>query len=556
MLRVRISSLAFGPLLAAGLVALAPGGLANAETPGATQAVSTEHPLATQAAIETLKRGGNAADAAVVASLVAGVVNPKSSGLGGGGFALIRKPGGADVTVVDFRETAPRAVDAAALARRPLPFEERGKLVGVPGEPKGLFEIARRFGRKPWAELVAKAEQVAKRGFAVNAFLAEAFTGPAAADLRKEPSILGLFFPGGRPAFAGRVIRNPKLGATLKRLGTEGPGPFYEGVIASEIVATAKSAGSGLSLEDLKQYRVIDRKPIRATFGEYTVFSMPPPSSGGILVGQMLGLFTPVELERLGWGSGALTHLLAEGFRASLADRFRYVGDPDLVPVETSRLLEPARLAKIRQRISIDRTHRLQRFVAEEHGTHHLAFADADGMMVSLTTTVNRTFGAKLVTPESAIPLNDELDDFNTPAELARLGLRDGPNLPRPGARPTSSMTPTIVLRSGRPELVIGGSGGTTIATNVAQLLIGRIVFEKSPEELVKHPRFYVGTRNSTLLLDPGTSPAVSADLARRGEIVEPMPFLTSGVQMVSGEPGSYEAGADPRKQGSAMTLP
>jgi gamma-glutamyltranspeptidase/glutathione hydrolase len=178
-------------------------------------------------------------------------------------------------------------------------------------------------------------------------------------------------------------------------------------------------------------------------------------------------------------------------------------------------------------------------------------------MVVSMTTTVNRSFGAKLVTPNSGLVLNDELDDFNKPSDFKRLGLLDGPNLPRPGARPTSSMTPTIVLRGGKPVLAIGGSGGMLISTNVTQLLLGRLVFERTPRELVNDPRFYIGMRDATtLLLDPGSAPALTADLTRRGEVVQPMPYLTSGVQLVAGELGALEAAADPRKQGSAQALP
>ena len=550
---LRSPALWLGIWLGVGLFAFAPGGRADAEASGKNEAASTEHPLATQAAMDTLKRGGNAADAAAAAALVAGVVGPKSSGIGGGGFAMVLRARAAEPEILDFRETAPAAVDSAALAKRPLPWESRGKLTGVPGEPQGLFDVVRRYGKRPWAELVGTAERIASRGYPVSAFLAEALAEKSAAELKKEPSIAALFFPGGRPAIAGRLVRNPKLAATLKRLGAEGPGAIYDGAIAQEIVSTAASAGGNLSLDDLKRYKVIDRKPIRVRFGDYTVFTMPPPSAGGLLLAQTLGMFAPRELEQLGWGTGAFSHILAESFRASFADRFRYVGDPDFVPVDTAKLLDPARLAKIKKQLSMDRTHRVQRFTSEEHGTHHMVFVDSEGMVVSLTTTVNRSFGAKLVTPNSGIFLNDELDDFDKPSEYARLGIANGANLPRPFARPTSSMTPTVVLRDGRPVLALGGSGGMTIATNVAQLLIGRLVFELTPEELVKQPRFLVSTRDATLFLEQSAAPTLSADLVRRGEIIESTNFAT-GVQIVTGAPGSLEAAADPRKQGSAQT--
>lgn len=558
MLRARPSPpLWFAFALGIGLFVLSPGGRAEVEAPAASKAVSSEHPIVTQAAIDVLKAGGNAADAAVVAALVAGVVAPTSSGLGGGGFALVLKPRAAAPEVLDFRETAPSAVDTEALSRGSLPPEQRAKAVGVPGEPLGLFEIAKRFGQKPWASLAAAAERHAARGFPVSAYLSKALQGRPGTTgvLAKEPSLFALFFPGGKPAIAGRIVRNPKLAKTLRRLGAEGPAAIYDGAIAAEISRTVASAGGALSADDLKRYRVVDRRPLRARFGDYDVYTMPAPSAGGLLLAQTLGMFSATELERLGWGSGALMHLLAECFRASFADRLRYVGDPAFVPVDTDLLLAPERLGRIRRMLSIDRTHTLRRFVVEEHGTHHLVVQDGEGMVVSLTTTVNSSFGAKLVTPESGIVLNDQLNDFNEFSDFTRVGLTMGPNLPRAGARPVSSMTPTIVLRNGRPVLALGGSGGMTISTNVTQLLLGRLIFERTPNELVNDPRFYVAMRGA-LWVDPTVPPAVVADLARRGELVETTPFLTSGVQIVAGEHGALEAAADPRKQGAAQTLP
>jgi gamma-glutamyltranspeptidase / glutathione hydrolase len=555
----RSPSWMLGLALGAGLFSLAPGGQAEVEAvvPAATKAVATEHALSTQAAIDCLKRGGNAADAAVAAALAAGVVAPTSSGLGGGGFAMVLKAGAAAPELVDFRETAPAGVDRDALARRPLPPEQRGKLVGVPGEPQGLFDLVRRFGRRPFADAVLSAQRFAERGFPVSDYLSKALVGRAAAsgELEKEPSLSKLFFPGGKPAIAGRIVRNPKLASTLKRLAAEGPQAIYDGAIAAEISATVASAGGVLTSNDLKGYRVLDRRPIRANWADHVVYTMPPPSAGGILLAQVLGLFEPAELEKLGWGSGPFIHLLAEAFRASFADRFRYIADPAFVPVDTDRLFARARLSQIRKQLSIDRTHAVQRFVVEEHGTHHLVVEDGDGMVVSLTTTVNSSFGAKLVTANSGIVLNDQLNDFNKPSDYANYGLPHGPNLPRPGARPTSSMTPTIVLRGGRPVLAVGGSGGMTISTNVTQLLLGRLLFERTPAELVNEPRFYLGPRGA-LWVDPTMPPAVVNDLLRRGEPVETSKFLTHGVQMIAGEPAALQAAADPRKQGAAQTLP
>jgi len=521
----------------------------SAAAPGA---VASENLVVSQTAIEVLKRGGNAIDAAISAALSAGVASPSSSGLGGGAFAVVHRAGERTPMILDFREEAPERVDAAALERRPLPWNERGHLVGVPGEARGLWELSRRFGKLPWAELTKPAERRARLGFPVNAHLARAL---GSSELAQEPSLAALFFPKGRAALAGSLIKNPKLARTLQRLGAEGPAAIYDGVIASEIVATVASAGGTLALSDLAQYRAKERTPIKVQWEGYEIFTMPPPSAGGLLVAQTFGSLTKQELNNLGYQSGALSHWLAEHFRASLVDRFREVGDPEVVNVDVAALTEPARLAARKRRIALDRTHSLPLLSQEEHGTHHLVVTDTAGNVISLTTTVNRGFGAKLVTPQTGIVLNDQLDDFTLRRDADALGATRYPNAPRPRARPTSSMTPTIVLRDGKPVLALGGSGGMTISSNVTQLLVGRLGFSKTPEELLSAPRFFVPYRGPfTLMLEDTSAPNLREDLARRGERVSTMPPGGSAVQIIAWDGDKPSAAADPRKFGSALT--
>jgi gamma-glutamyltranspeptidase/glutathione hydrolase len=539
-------------LVLAGLVLAVPGAraLRAAEPAGAA---ASENPLVTRAALDVLEHGGNAADAAIAAALMAGVVSPSSSGLGGGGFALVSKPGSAEPTVLDFRERAPQAVDAAALERRPLPPEERGHLVGVPGEARGLDELRHRFGKRAWAELALPAERRARLGYPVSPHLARTLAFGSASDLRRDAGLGALFFPGGRASVAGALIKNPKLAATLRRLGAEGPRALYEGKIAAELVATARSAGGTLSAEDLLAYAVKERKPLHASFAGYELFTMPAPSAGGLLLAETLAVWSKEELTRLGYQSGAYQHALAETFRAALLDRFRAVGDPEFVAVDEKALLAPERLAKRRRALSLDRTHSLPTLAQTEHGTHHLVVADRDGMVVSLTTTVNRVFGAKLLAPDSGIVLNDQLDDFTPAKDALALGIAQSPNAPRAGARPVSSMTPTIVYRDGRPVLALGGSGGMAISTNVTQLLLGRLVFDKPLSELVQAPRFYVPTQGtSTILLEDGASPALIAELGYRGERVGKAYPVATAVQMLALSGTGWEAAADPRKFGFA----
>lgn len=535
-------------LIALTLLLVAPG--VTAQQAG-RRAAATENELASRAAIAVMQAGGNAVDGAVAAAFMAGVVSPQSSGIGGGGFALVWLAEAQRSYLLDFRETAPQGVDAAAFERRPLGDAERGKYVGVPGEVAGLFELHRAHGKRPWKDVVEPARSAAKLGFPLGKFLASSLASQEKR-LKVDATLASVFFPGGKPAVAGARVQRPLLGATLERIAAEGPKALYEGPIAQDIVDTARAAGGALTLEELRSYRPIERKPIEVSWEGYRVLTMPLPSAGGMMVAQTLRLFSKQELAKLGRESGAYQHLIAEAMRGSLADRMRHLGDGDHQKVDMDALVAEGRMAQRRKTIAIDRTHALPRFGLEGQGTHHLVTMDEAGNMVSLTTTVNRSFGAKLVT-KGGIVLNDELDDFTAQKDVAPFALAQSPNRPRPGARPLSSMTPTIVLRDGKAVLGLGGSGGPTIATNVTQLLLDNLVFGLSPAEAVKARRFYVPSSRATILLEDGASEALKKDLAWRGEIVATMPFKSSAVQMIAVHQGRVLAASDPRKLGGAI---
>lgn len=545
----------------AGLVALF-GGLPQARGRAATEteqpsslavslAVATEEATATQEAMAVLRAGGSAADGAIVAALVAGVTAPSSSGVGGGGFVLAWDAEKRTPFILDFRETAPAAIDVDAFERRPLPAEERGHLVGVPGEVQGLFELHRRAGKLRWADLVARAERRARLGFVVGTHLANSLVRGAPA-LAGQTAFAALYYPGGKPAPAGTRIVNAPLASTLARIAAEGPAALYRGAIAEELVEVTKRHQGGLELEDFESYRYRERIPLRTRWEGYEVFTMPPPSAGGLMLSQLLRLFSADELRRLGHGTPAYQHLIAEGMRAAVADRMRYVGDPDFQQVDVEALLDASRLAVRRRMIALDRTHTLPRFGLEEQGTHHLVTADRAGNVVSLTTTINRGFGAKLMAARSGVVLNDELNDFTAQKDVLPFGMQESPNRPRPGARPVSSMTPTLVVRKGRPVLALGGSGGPTIPTNVTQLTLAALVFGHTPVQAVSAPRIYIPTSGPTLLVEEGTPPEHIEDLRWRGEIVATMPFKTTAVQMVRFDRGTLAA-SDPRKHGVAQ---
>ena len=524
---------------------------AEAGAPLGTRAVASESELAAAEALNQMKAGGNAIDAAIAATFMAGVTSPTSSGIGGGGFALLWLAAERRAALIDFRETAPRGIQPRAFEGRPFDPAHRGQLVGVPGEVSGLWELHRRLGRRRWQQVVLPAARRARRGYPVGRHLGSTLAS-VQTRLPTDTALQRVFYPRGAPAPVGGLIRNPALATTLERIAAEGPRAFYEGAVAASIVASVRGAGGAMTKADLAGYQPVVRDPLVVHWEGFDVYTMPPPSAGGLMLAQTLGMLGREELRQLDPAKGAYPHLLAEAMRGAIADRMRYLGDPDLEPIDLPRLIDPQRLARRRASIRLDRTQPLPSFGLEEAGTHHLVTADAAGNLVSLTTTINRAFGARITAGGTGVLLNDELGDFTTLAEVSAFGMNQSPNRPRPGARPVSSMTPTIVLRDGRGVLALGGSGGTAIATNVTQVLLARLALDTEPDRAVTQPRVYVPTRgDDTLWLDPGAPRALVADLTARGEVVGTTPFVSSAVQLIAIEQGRYLPVADPRKYGA-----
>jgi gamma-glutamyltranspeptidase/glutathione hydrolase len=551
LLGSRLGLALVGSYLALGLVFTAPA-LSAPDRPKQF-AVASESPGATKQAIRLLENGGNAIDAAVLAALVSGFTNPTSSGMGGGGFALVWSARDRRVTLLDFREVAPAAIDAGVLDKRPVPEERRGQLVGVPGEVAGLFELHQQLGKLKWQDVVLRAAHLAEQGFATEPHTASQLEEQKASPLSRSTTFRAVYLASGAPAKLGQMLRAPKLATTLRRIAAAGRRGFYEGPVAQDIVNTVKATGGGLELSDLAAYKPVPREPLRVSWDGKEVLTMPPPSAGGLLVAQTLLLFSRAELASLGNSPAKRIHLLAEAMRGAFADRARYIGDPAFTQHDVGKLLSPARLARRKQRLAEDRTHTQPRFGLEEAGTHHLVSVDADGNWVSLTTTTNGPFGAKLMTEQSGLLLNDQLADFSTSESVQIFGMRESPNRPRPGARPVSSMTPTLVLEQGRPVLALGGSGGLSIAPIVAQVLLNRLAFEVAPEQAVAAPRFTIPSPRTgqTLWLESALAGPYERDLRARGELL-----LTkdsrNAVQLAAQVDGKLAAVADPRKGGSA----
>ncbi|MFW5738727.1 MAG: gamma-glutamyltransferase [Myxococcota bacterium] len=527
---------------------------ADSAATGTRFAVATESEQATRAAMRTLRDGGHAVDAAVTAALMLGVVNPTSSGIGGGGFALVWDAKSAKMVVLDFRETAPGGIDPASLDARPVPDAKRGVVVGVPGEVAGLVEMHRRWGKRAFADNACPAIRAARGGFRLEMHMARMLRAHGDALVQSKP-IAALFFPTGSPLGKGARVHNPKLAATLGAIAARGADAFYRGPIAADIAAAVQRHGGAMTKQDLASYRVVERQSLRARWAGFDVHTMPPPSAGGLLLAQTLLMHDQEAIVRMGDQSPELVHTLAETFRGSIADRVRTVGDPMHVNVPMSALLSEAHLARRKARIRPNVSHAPRDFGLPEHGTTHLVVVDADRNVVSLTTTVNRSFGSKIVAPASGVVLNDELDDFTPPSVLPSFGVRpSGPNAPRPGARPVSSMSPTIVLRGGKPYLALGGSGGMKIAPNVTQIALRVLAFDASARDAVSSPRFSVDVRSPGLVVEPGwlTEQAVR-DLSSRGELLRTSSF-PAAVQLVRMQLGpngdGMQAASDPRKFG------
>ncbi len=517
-------------------------------------AVAAESDAAARTAMEVLEGGGSAVDATIAALLVSGVVQPVSSGLGGGGFALCWTAKTQQVTFLDFRETAPGGIRPKLYEARPLADSSRGRWVGVPGEVAGIAELHKRWGVLPLGELHRPAARIAREGFAVTPHMHRALRWNRAWVTRSR-AFGAVFAPLGKLASRGVVVQNPALATTLERLASEGPTAFYRGVIGRDVVATARAAGSRIVLRDLRRYEVEQRAPVTLRWGEHQVYTVPPPSGGGLMVAQTLTMHGKDDLAALGYGSGAYLHLLAETFRGAVADRIRAIGDPMFIRTDVAKLTSVERMRSRRAGITLDGTRPPASLPLTDAGTSQIVTVDGEGNVALVASSVHSMFGAQLVT-EGGFVLNDQLGAF-TPKKLEQQ-YRAGrlPNVARAGARPVSSMTPTLVVVAGAPVLALGGSGGTRIPASVTQALLARLVFRRSAQQAVSDLRIQTPALGG-LRIEAEAPAELVADLRSRGEAVESRLPDYSAVQLVViGERDGtrwLEAASDPRKGGLAI---
>ncbi len=525
------------------------------------------NPHAAEAGRDMLRRGGSAADAAIAALLVLGVVEPQSSGLGGGAFALVHGPDG--LAAWDARETAPAAATPGLFLEdgQPLPWivaSESGRAVGVPALGRLLEALHARHGRLGWEVLAAPAIRLAEAGFAVSPRLAGLTERFAERLARTEAG--WIFLPGGRPLEAGETLRRPALARTLRRIAEAGPGVLYEGEIAAAIAAAAARPPrpGALSPADIAAYRAVERAPLCLAYrGAWRVCGMGPPSSGATTVGQILGLLGAFDIAGLGAEHPRLWHLFAEASRLAYADRAAYLGDPDRVDVPADGLLDPGYLADRARLIDPAAASRGPAAPGtppgapargaggggESPGTTHLSVIDADGLAISLTASIETAFGSGRLA--AGLLLNNQLTDFAfTPADAAG---RPRANAPDGGKRPRSSMAPTVVYRAGgsEPVLLLGSPGGSRIPEYVAGALLRLLDFGQGPAEAAAG--FHLSHRNrGETVLETAAPEALARGLAARGHAVS-RAEMTSGLHILRISPEGLSGGADPRREGTAL---
>jgi gamma-glutamyltranspeptidase/glutathione hydrolase len=553
------------PLLLA-LLLPAPGHPASTPAPAGTGgAVAAADPLAVQAGLDILHAGGNAVDAAVATALALAVVYPEAGNLGGGGFAVVRM--GGDFAALDFREVGPaRATHDMFLDAKGQPVPGASLVgplaAGVPGSPAGLHALHQRYGRLPWARVVAPAQTYAAEGFRVGRRLHDLLDKKEIRKLLlRFPETARVWFPAGAPPAIGSLLRLPDLAATLGRYAAQGPAGITTGPVAAAVEAISTAHGGVLTAADLAAYRPEWRQPLLLdTFG-WKVATMPLPSSGGIILGQTVGM-----LERLGWAGlprfGAdRDHLLAEAFRRAFADRF-LLGDPATTKATAEQLLAPAWIA--RRAAQIDPRHatpsaEVKAWPGAEGApaggtdTTHLSVVDRDGNLVALTTTLNDLFGCGLWVPGAGFFLNDIMDDFATaPGRPNLFGLVQGEaNAVAPGKRMLSSMTPVIAWK-GHEAYALGGRGGSRIPTGVIQVLLDLLVDGDPLQTALDRPRLHHQWLPDRLDAEPDAlSPETRAELERRGHTIL-VSLEAPKLHAVHLLPdGRVEAASDPRESGA-----
>jgi gamma-glutamyltranspeptidase / glutathione hydrolase len=527
-------------------------------------AVTTISPYATQIGVETLKRGGNAIDAAVAVSFALAVAHPQAGNISGGGYLVYYEAKTKQVWTLDFREVAPRAAKADMYATKNGVSETArvGPLsAAVPGTLAGLAEAHSRFGSRPWKELIEPAVMLARSGMRVDQRLFDDLQ--EAREQRKIdrfPSTAALLFPNGRPLTPTSTFVQSELAATLARIAAAGARDFYEGDLAKKWIEAQRAAGGIIGYRDLREYKPVWRAPINIRVGKYDLYTVAPPSGGGLIIGEVLNILAGFDLAKSGFQTPLTVHLLAEAERRAWLDRSRYLADPAMARIPYRELLSAERGQQWRSSINATRATPTVTLaepainVAEGNHTTHFTIADANGNVISLTTTLSDNFGGGFVVPGCGFLLNDSMNEFTTmPGKPDRDGVLQGVvNAIEPGKRMTSSMSPTIVLDGSKPLLALGTRGGPAIPSIVLQVVLNVTLYGKPLYEAVAAPRYHQQAVPDAIVCERDRTPQNTLEalngMGHPIDLREPI----GDVQAIMFDGNRIVAVADPRNGGAA----
>lgn len=538
---------------------------AGSQVTASKAALSTISPQATQAGLGVMKRGGNAIDAAVAVAFALAVTHPQAGNIGGGGFLVYYEAKTKGIWTLDFREVAPLAAKRDMYVKADGTADKTSRTgplaAAVPATPAGLAAMHARFGSRPWKELVVPAIQLARDGIAVDADLAhDLATEQKDRNIDQFATTAATFYPEGHPVRVGSKLLQPDLANTLERIGEYGASDFYDGETADKLVRAVRAAGGLLSYRDLKDYKPVWRAPIRIDFRNYSIYTMAPPSSGGLVIGEALNILSGFDLESAGFQTVKSIHLQTEAARRAYIDRNHYLGDPATVRIPYSELLSAERARQWRASINMNKATPTITLTepgalsSEGNHTTHFTIADSEGNIAAITYTLNDDFGSGFIVPGLGFFLNDEMDDFATaPGKPNAYGLvQSNVNAIAPGKRMASSMSPTIVLRDGKPYLALGTRGGATIPTSILQVFLNVAIYKKSLPQAIAAPRYHQQDFPEEVSYERGMAPRSTVDaLISMGHAVREVdPY--GDMHAILFENGKMIAVADPRHGGSA----
>ncbi len=524
--------------------------------------VASQEAHATRAGLKVLQEGGNAVDAAVTVGFTLAVTTPRAGNIGGGGFMLVHLAETGETVALDYREKAPAKGFRDMFLDKDREADSKKSryshlAVGVPGTVRGLALALEKYGTISLARALQPAIDLAEKGFPITEGLRKSLL-EASEGLQTSPAAKEAFYKdGGVPFQAGEVLVQEDLAASLRMIAENGPDAFYTGAIAAKIVADMDAHDGLISLQDLADYRPVIRSAVKGTYRGYEVFSMPPPSSGGVHLIQILNLLEPYELRSMGQHSAEAIHLMAETMKLAYADRSEYLGDPDFAPVPVEGLISKKYAHHLRSIINRDRANPSNLIkpgqphpFPESDETTHFSIIDQWGNAVANTYTLNLSYGSNYMVPGTGILLNNQMDDFSAkPGSPNAFGLVGGTfNAVEPGKRMLSSMSPTIVLQDGKPFLVTGAAGGSRIISTVLQIMVNVIDHEMNITDATNAPRIHHQWLPDELRVETGLSPDTSRLLEAKGHTVS-MKKTMGAAQSIHIRDGILYGASDPRRE-------